>query len=542
MEKHICLYSVKFELTNSHLVGRIIGQNGENRKRIQSVNGVCIKITGKTVYITGERSKVKSAERQIFEILEKQTFEAKISDSVVGHIMGMGGERLANMRKSSGAHIHVQNKNQDTGTRVFEISGRPGSFELAKEKVFDIIEEKVRMDFDNKNDEACFMKRRISNGVHDVYFVKDQTPSNPLLFFLQFTDLENSEEYNVVNADGNNVLPTFISEGSALLAPYQNHLYRATSLGVRRSDDKQCVYLKVKFVDFGNIGLVDIFHCRDLPQHLLFSPLATSCKLFNIKGEAWKHDSLTFFRRYSENSLKPCKAKVVEAGDASDLLSVKLYIPGLGDLGEALVANSFARWVDDPFLPTLEQSTESRVGSSELLYVSDGSGQSVRVDVTATKRSIDGEKLSICCNFQSESISDSIKTALVFVTNFLEEKNNNFLHSHHLHICVENPDTCPNTYHGTSGGVLMALMMVSECLKIKVPGHVAVTGQITGHGTVYRVGGIREKILAALRIGKTVIYVPEENFVEALDYSAMGVEIRPMKTISCIMNDIWDIC
>jgi ATP-dependent Lon protease len=122
----------------------------------------------------------------------------------------------------------------------------------------------------------------------------------------------------------------------------------------------------------------------------------------------------------------------------------------------------------------------------------------------------------------------------------LAAKKNNFLDSHMLHITVENPEACQLMYCGSSGGVLMALMFLSECLQLEIPGHVAMTGQVTGHGKVFSVGGIREKLIAAKRLGKTVIYVPSENLVEALDYS-LGVIIKPIESMHFLFEDIFGL-
>ena len=408
LENILANYSVQFAVKNRNLLGHIIGVEGEIRKRIEKENNVFIKMNGSTVHIMGKVWQVKAAERQIFDIFENQTYRATLTESLSRHIME---ESLVDIREETGANIQIRNRNLEAGTRELEISGRTDSFKLAREKILDVIEVKVRENFKHKSN-VRFRKRRISEGQQDVSFVKDQLPSNPLLFFLHFSDLENTEEFNPVESDSTNILPTNISEGSAVLAPYQNFLYRSKVVGIRRSSDKQFIFLKVIFVDFGNSELVNIFECRDIPNHLLFSPMATASKLFNLKSEAWKEELFTFFRRYSENGMIICRATVVEAGDASELISVKLNIPGLGNLAEALVANSFATWIDDPFQPSLFELSESRVGSSDLLYVSDGGGQSVRVDVTSAPRSADGEKVFICSNMKNETFSDSIHTAL----------------------------------------------------------------------------------------------------------------------------------
>ena len=43
------------------------------------------------------------------------------------------------------------------------------------------------------------------------------------------------------------------------------------------------------------------------------------------------------------------------------------------------------------------------------------------------------------------------------------------------------------------------------------------TGQISGHGKISQVGGIREKMVAAGNNSKAKVFIPVENIVEALD-------------------------
>jgi ATP-dependent Lon protease len=64
---------------------------------------------------------------------------------------------------------------------------------------------------------------------------------------------------------------------------------------------------------------------------------------------------------------------------------------------------------------------------------------------------------------------------------------------------------------GPSAGVTMICALTSLVTGIKVRSDVAMTGEITLRGSVLPVGGIKEKVLAALRAGLHEVILPERN-------------------------------
>jgi len=92
---------------------------------------------------------------------------------------------------------------------------------------------------------------------------------------------------------------------------------------------------------------------------------------------------------------------------------------------------------------------------------------------------------------------------------------------------------------GPSAGVGMCTAIVSALTDVPVRSDVAMTGEITLRGEVLPIGGLKEKLLAALRGGIQVVIIPEENKAELSEVPKNikgSLDIRPVKWIDEVFS------
>ncbi len=92
---------------------------------------------------------------------------------------------------------------------------------------------------------------------------------------------------------------------------------------------------------------------------------------------------------------------------------------------------------------------------------------------------------------------------------------------------------------GPSAGIGIATSMVSVLSGIPVRADVAMTGEITLRGEVLQIGGLKEKLLAALRGGIKTVLIPEENvkdLVEIPDNVKNKLDIVPVRWIDKVLE------
>ena len=91
---------------------------------------------------------------------------------------------------------------------------------------------------------------------------------------------------------------------------------------------------------------------------------------------------------------------------------------------------------------------------------------------------------------------------------------------------------------GPSAGVTLTTALISCLSGIPVRGDVAMTGEITLHGNVLPIGGLREKSMAAYREGMKTVLIPKDNepdLYEVDDEVKKNIEFLPMSNLSQVL-------
>ena len=92
---------------------------------------------------------------------------------------------------------------------------------------------------------------------------------------------------------------------------------------------------------------------------------------------------------------------------------------------------------------------------------------------------------------------------------------------------------------GPSAGIAMMTSLVSALTGISVRKDVAMTGEITLRGRILPIGGLKEKLLAALRAGIKTVLIPSENekdLEEIPDNVKEGLQIIPLSKAQDVLQ------
>ncbi|MHB8913044.1 MAG: endopeptidase La [Lysobacter sp.] len=111
-----------------------------------------------------------------------------------------------------------------------------------------------------------------------------------------------------------------------------------------------------------------------------------------------------------------------------------------------------------------------------------------------------------------------------------------FLQKHDVHLHVPEGATPKD---GPSAGNAMATALVSMLTRNPVKADVAMTGEITLRGRVLPIGGLKEKLLAALRGGVRTVIIPEENRKDLVDLPkavSQGMKIVTVRWIEEVLG------
>jgi ATP-dependent Lon protease len=177
---------------------------------------------------------------------------------------------------------------------------------------------------------------------------------------------------------------------------------------------------------------------------------------------------------------------------------------------------------------------EDRVGQVTGLAWTEVGGDLLTIEAAV----VPGKGKAIHTGQLGDVMKESIEAAMTVVRSRSEVLglDPEFYKDHDFHIHVPE-GAIPKD--GPSAGVAMCTALVSALTEIPVHASVAMTGEITLRGEVLPIGGLKEKLLAALRGGIKTVLIPWENereLVEIPKNIKQGLDIRPVRWIDEVLE------
>ena len=193
---------------------------------------------------------------------------------------------------------------------------------------------------------------------------------------------------------------------------------------------------------------------------------------------------------------KATKGKPVKEKTFTITINVK-------NLPDYLGVHQFAYGVKD---------TEDQIGVVTGLAWTEVGGDILPIEATV----LDGKGKMLTTGKLGEVMQESIQAAASYVRRRADDLkiSRNFYEKHDIHIHVPDGATPKD---GPSAGLAMVTALVSVLTGIAVRNDIAMTGEVSLRGRALPIGGLKEKLLAALRSGITTVFIPRENEKDMAD-------------------------
>ena len=177
---------------------------------------------------------------------------------------------------------------------------------------------------------------------------------------------------------------------------------------------------------------------------------------------------------------------------------------------------------------------EDRIGQVTGLAWTEVGGDLLTIETAI----VPGKGKAIRTGQLGDVMQESIEAAMTVVRSRSEMLGitSDFYKEHDFHIHVPEGATPKD---GPSAGGAMCVSIVSALTGIPVRANVAMTGEITLRGEILPIGGLKEKLLAALRGGIEIVLIPKENerdLIEIPDNIKQNLDIRPVRWIDEIFE------
>ncbi|HYY97558.1 MAG TPA: endopeptidase La [Pyrinomonadaceae bacterium] len=216
-----------------------------------------------------------------------------------------------------------------------------------------------------------------------------------------------------------------------------------------------------------------------------------------------------------------------EIGSCCRKVARKLVADGKGEDFKMTISPEAVREMLGPIrFRQADMAAESEVGLALGLAWTEVGGEVLQIEATLTN----GRGGVTLTGKLGEVMQESAQAALTCVKSRAERLGMNleFIRKRDLHVHIPE-GAIPKD--GPSAGVTLATAMASALARVPVRRDVAMTGEITLRGKVLPVGGVKEKLLAAHRVGVSTVLIPKDN---EKDLEEVPEEVRADMTIQLV--------
>ena len=307
-------------------------------------------------------------------------------------------------------------------------------------------------------------------------------------------------------------------------------------------------YLEVDY-DLSDVMFITTANTLRMPQ-----PLLDRMEVIRIPGYTEDEKVEIAFRHLIPKQMKDHALKKAEWTVSEDAIRdlVRYYTreAGVRNL-EREIANLARKSIKEILMKNLKKVTISRrnlgkfAGVKKFRYGEAEAEDMVGVTTGLAWTEVGGEILTIEAVtvpgkgrvIATGKLGDVMKESVQAAESFVKSRSAEFgikptlFNRKDIHVHVPEGATPKD---GPSAGVAMVTTIVSVLTGIPVRRDVAMTGEVTLRGRVLPIGGLKEKLLAALRAGIKTVIIPSENekdLAEIPDNVKRGLEIIPAATV-----------
>jgi len=312
-------------------------------------------------------------------------------------------------------------------------------------------------------------------------------------------------------------------------------------------------YLEVEF-DLSDVMFITTANSLRMPQ-----PLMDRMEIIRIPGYT-EDEKVEIAKRHlipkemKAHGLKEDEWKITDAG-LRDLIRYHTREAGVRNL-EREIANLTRKAVKEivsnktKSVEVTQENVDSYAGVRKFRYGEVEGEDQVGVVTGLAWTEVGGETLTIESvmlpgkgRFQATGkLGDVMKESIDAARSYVRSKATSFgikpplFDKIDIHVHVPEGATPKD---GPSAGLAMATSIISVITGIPVRRDVAMTGEVTLRGRALPIGGLKEKLLAALRAGITTVVIPQENekdLAEVPDNVKTGLKIIPVSTVGEVLK------